>query len=454
MSARILVTDDNPLNVKLLSAKLVREYYSVITAENGLITLEKAEAERPDLILLDVMMPELDGFETCKRLRANPNTANIPVVMVTALSDVEDRVRGLEAGADDFLTKPINDVALMARVRSCLRLKSLMDEWRMREGANASLAELEDDNLQNGQIILLDDQPHEQAILKKHVERAGMTCFPITGSAQIAPLLADQPIDACLINLNLTGEDGLRICATMKATEATRNLPLVIYADEGDIGRIAKALDIGANDYIFKPVDDMELRARLRTQVRNKRAYDRLRLSYAKNMTMAITDPLTGVYNRHYLEKNLPRLFNRRRGDDKPISVMMMDIDHFKSVNDTHGHHVGDQVLQELVKRLNTSIRFFDLIVRMGGEEFALVMPETGYDAAMSVAERLRQTVAATPFIVGQPETRLNVTMSAGVASTENGGDNASHLFQQADAALYKAKNDGRNKVIGASGQE
>src|SRR5438094_2242046 len=134
MTARVLVVDDVELNVKLLEAKLASEYFEVLSADNGPRALEIAEAELPDIILLDVMMPRMDGFEVCTRLKANSRTADIPVVMVTALSDVADRLRGLEAGADDFLTKPVNDIALFARVRSLVRLKRMMEELRVREG--------------------------------------------------------------------------------------------------------------------------------------------------------------------------------------------------------------------------------------------------------------------------------------------------------------------------------
>src|SRR5437016_1041354 len=134
MTARVLVVDDVELNVRLLAAKLASEYFEVLSADNGPAALAMAEGELPDIILLDVMMPRMDGFEVCRRLKANPRTTDIPVVMVTALSDVADRLRGLEAGADDFLTKPVNDIALFARVRSLVRLKRMMEEWRLREG--------------------------------------------------------------------------------------------------------------------------------------------------------------------------------------------------------------------------------------------------------------------------------------------------------------------------------
>lgn len=449
MSARILVVDDNPLNVKLLSAKLAREYYTVITAENGLQAIEVAQREKPDLILLDVMMPEMDGFTACRRIKDDPVTRHIPVVMITALTDVNDRVQGLDAGADDFLTKPINDIALMARVRSCLRLKSLMDEWRMREGAAAPLPDIDIETLRSVHIVQLDDNAHEAALVGKHIERVGMNLHTATESGAVDGLLRGQSIDVFMISLNLQGDDALRIIAGLRARDDTRSLPIVVCSDESDIGRVAKALDLGANDYIFKPVDALELHARLRTQIRNKRTYDKLRLSYERNMAMAITDSLTGAYNRHYLEQNIPRLFERQASNDKPISTAIVDIDFFKKVNDTYGHHVGDQVLQEMVKRLNACVRFFDIVIRLGGEEFAVIMPDTTYDAAMAVSERLRGAIANSPFMVNEPPMELPVTLSIGVGGADDGKITMDEMFKTADAALYKAKQTGRNRVIG-----
>src|ERR1700731_3726535 len=162
MTARVLVVDDVELNVKLLEAKLSSEYFEVIVADNGPAALELAETEMPDIILLDVMMPLMDGFEVCRRLKANPRTADVPVVMVTALSDVADRLRGLESGADDFLTKPVNDIALFARVRSLVRLKRMMEEWRLREEicgrfATAPGAVEKPEDLSPARILLLED---------------------------------------------------------------------------------------------------------------------------------------------------------------------------------------------------------------------------------------------------------------------------------------------------------
>jgi two-component system cell cycle response regulator len=285
------------------------------------------------------------------------------------------------------------------------------------------------------------------------VERGGFNCHHVKSFEEIAPVLARTHIDVFLISLSLKDEDGLRVCATLRAQEETRMHPLLVYAEESDIGRIAKTLDLGANDYIFKPVDAMELQARLRTQIRNKRAYDRLRLSYERSMAMAITDPLTGAYNRHYFEQNVPRLFERYAASQKPVSIVMGDIDHFKKINDSYGHHAGDQVLQEIVRRLNASMRFMDVVIRFGGEEFVVLMPDTPYDAALSVAERLRRGIADKPVTLDRPRMELPVTMSMGVAGTDKGGEtSAGGLLEKADAALYKAKESGRNKIVGAEG--
>src|SRR5215472_14234499 len=165
MSARVLVVDDVEANVKLLEAKLSSEYFDVISAYNGRTALQIADSELPDVILLDVMMPRMDGFEVCRRLKANPRTADVPVVMVTALSDVADRLRGLEVGADDFLTKPVNDIALFARVRSLVRLKRMMEEQRF---AASRIVDTLSPITQS--IVRADSCAEAQAALNDHVE--------------------------------------------------------------------------------------------------------------------------------------------------------------------------------------------------------------------------------------------------------------------------------------------
>jgi two-component system cell cycle response regulator len=294
MLARILVVDDNEVNVELLVVILASEHYVVSTAFDGFEALAKIAAEKPDIVLLDVMMPELDGFEVCRCIKADPATTHIPVIMVTALSDVDDLVRGFEAGADDFVTKPVNGLALMARI-------------------------------------------------------------------------------------------------------------------------------------------DLQLR--------RKRDYEHI-------LEQARADPLTGAFNRGYFDAHAPRLAARCRPARQSLSVLMIDVDNLKQVNDAH-HPAGDRVLKQVVNRVTSALRPSDLVARMGGDEFAVVMPETDLDAALQIAERLRGRIAETP-VEG-----VAVTVSIGVtASRPDVEEELEVTLQRADAAVYEAKRAGGNCVAAdASGK-
>jgi diguanylate cyclase (GGDEF)-like protein len=295
MSARILVVDDIPLNAKLLAAWLTSEHYVVSTAADGFEALAKIDVEQPDIILLDAMMPGLDGFETCRRIKADVAMAHIPVVMVTALSEVDDLVRGFEAGADDFLIQPVNGLALVARVRS---------------------------------------------------------------------------------------------------------------------------------------------------QLQRKRYNERIREE-------ALVDPLTGAFNRRYFDAHASRLAARCRTARKPIAVVMVDVDHFKRINDTHGHAAGDRVLKEVVDRVTSALRPSDLVTRRGGDEFAVVMPEADLDAAIRVGERLCGRIGDAP-IEG-----VAVTVSIGAAaSTPDEEEELDATLERADASLYEAKRAGGNRVSPDGGGE
>ena len=454
MSARILVVDDNKLNLKLLSAKLAKDYYFVSTAENGQEALDITLRDLPDLILLDIMMPGMDGFEVCTRLKADPKTRHIPIVMVTALSDIADRVRGLSCGADDFLTKPINDVALMARVRSLLRLKMMMDEWRLREETAAQFSlptgREEPDSAESGRILLLEDDASDRTAIEACLSTNGMVITRGETPTETIEKAFAHPFDLVMVSLDLKGEDGLYLCAQLRAREATRTLPILLMANEGEIDIVARGLDLGANDYLLRPLEVSELLARARTQLKQKRHYDRLRRSYEQNLALALVDPLTGAYNRRYLDMHLPMLFARCRMTKRPMSILSMDLDHFKEVNDAHGHGAGDVVLKEIINRVVISLRPADLVVRMGGEEFAVIMPETEQKTALSVGERLRVAVAEQPISLPEMGLSLSITASFGVASVNHDVDvSATTVLDRADAALYRAKKTGRNKVVG-----
>lgn len=455
MSARVLVVDDVLPNVKLLAAKLTREYFDVITAFNGPDALSLIKRESPDIVLLDVMMPGMDGFEVCERIRADPQTMHIPVVMVTALSDVSDRVRGLEAGADDFLTKPVNDVALFARVRSLVRLKMMMDEWRLRESTSGQFGVIEragtilNESYEHARVLVLEDSALDLEKISDTLARDRDEVIAATAGVRALERSLAEEFELVIISLTLMNEDGLRFCSQLRSHERTRQVPILLLADEGDLHRVAKGLELGANDYAVKPIDRNELLARVRTQIRRKRYQERLRSNYEQSLSMALTDSLTGVFNRRYVSAHLPRLLERAIEGNKTVSVLMFDIDHFKVVNDTYGHDVGDVVLKEVAARASRNLRTFDLVARLGGEEFVVIVPDTDVDSAAIVAERLRQRIGDTPISVEGLDKALSVTVSVGFAIGGLAGDTGDSVIKRADEALYQAKRQGRNCVVG-----
>jgi two-component system cell cycle response regulator len=464
MSARVLVVDDVLPNVKLLAAKLTREYFDVVTANSGPEALERIKAQHPDIVLLDVMMPGMDGFEVCERIRADPATMHIPVIMVTALSDAADRVRGLEAGADDFLTKPVNDVALFARVRSLVRLKMMMDEWRLRESTSGQLGMLvstdsvQTQTAEGARVLVVEDSAIDLDKINETLARDRNMVTDTDSCAAGLELALREEFDLIIVSLTLMREDGLRLCSQLRSQERSRQIPILLLADETDMDRVAKGLELGANDYLIKPIDRNELLARARTQVRRKRYQDKLRANYEQSLSMALTDSLTGLFNRRYLSAHLPRLLDRSGGNSKPVSALMFDIDHFKVVNDSWGHGVGDEVLKEVAGRASRNLRNFDLVARLGGEEFVVIMPDTDMAHAMLVAERLRKRIAETSFEVTAPVQKIDVTISIGVAVTDSRLDadgkpeSGEQLLRRADMALYQAKRAGRNRVVADEG--
>lgn len=457
MTARILVVDDIPANVKLLEVKLTAEYFDVVTAPDGPTAIERARRDAPDLILADVMMPGMDGFELCRRLKADPETAHIPLVMVTALSDVADRVRGLEAGADDFLTKPVNDIALFARVRSLARLKQMMDELRVRQaasGGDAALlteAELEKAGaLADARVLLADPSDTLAGKVAGYLAEDGHRTQHVKSGRDALALAQAEPFDLLIVSLHLGKEDGLRLCSQFRSQDETRHVPILLLLDEEDLPRLPKGLEIGVTDYLIKPIDRNELRARTRTQIRRRRYHDKLREMLQRSVALAYTDTLTGVYNRRYMNAHLDRKIMEIADTVKPVSVLMFDIDKFKAINDSYGHNAGDEVLRELARRVSRGVRDIDLVSRYGGEEFVIVMPDADIEVAVAVAERVRGLVADQAFTVPGPAGVLPVTISVGVATTRDPTETTESLIGRADEALYRAKGRGRNCVASA----
>lgn len=453
MTARVLVVDDIIANVRLLEAKLTAEYFEVITAMNGLDALDAVQKSKPDIILLDVMMPGIDGIEVCKRIKSNPETQHIPVVMVTALDQPQDRVRGLEAGADDFLTKPVNDISLFCRIKSLVRLKMLTDELRVRTPNVDGAANLHtDDKLTQkpGQVLLVDSQPASaERLIASMAGKCHVTVATAPAAAMEAIASNGRPFELIIVSFDQSQFDGLRFCSQLRSGDVTRQTPLMIIVNPDEQQLLLRALDMGVNDYLMRPVDREEVMARAATQVRRWRYTEQLRNSVKASIEMAITDALTGLYNRRYLETHLTHMIDHYVNRGKVLSVLAVDVDFFKAINDTHGHDAGDKVLQELSQRLRDHTRSIDLCCRIGGEEFIVVLPNTDAFTAEKIGERLRRAVASKSFTIGAPSL-VPVTISAGIATLAGMDDTLEKLLKRADSALYRAKREGRNRVVKA----
>lgn len=449
MTAKILIVDDLETNIKVLEAKLLMEYYTVYNASSGSKALELLERQNIDVILLDVMMPGMDGFETCRRIKANPETTHIPVVMVTALSDIEDRIKGLEAGADEFLTKPINDTSLFARVRSLSRMKTAVDELKLRNKTNAELgASIVDikDNFINSKILLINDDIIQTRNLGRMMSKTSAQIQMINDPSEIDILNSYVP-DLVIISCQLENGDPLRICGMLKSQEKLSHTVLMLLAEEENIPIVIKGMELGINDYFIYPVDENELLARLRTQLRRKQYQDDLRDALETSVNLSIKDALTGVFNRHYFDIHIIRMMKKAFKFNQQLCLMMFDIDYFKNVNDQYGHQAGDEILKIFTKILRNNFRVTDLISRYGGEEFSVLLCDTNLDQALIVAEKVRKKVEAAEFCVAGQKLPIKKTTSIGIAQYKNNEDPESFV-KRADDALYEAKNTGRNKVV------
>ena len=455
MSARVLVVDDLPVNVKLLEAKLLVEYYEVVTAKDGPSALEAVKEEMPDIVLLDVMMPGMDGYEVCTRIKSDPVSAHIPVVMVTALNEVSDRVRGLEAGADDFLTKPVNDIALFSRIRSLVRLKRASDEWRSREATAVELgvavaAENGVDENAPGFVLLIGDGMLDRESVRDMLASQGHDVTEANTDAEAFELVMTRDFDLVMLADGERQSDALRFCSQLRSQPEKRHQPVLLVVPDPASERLAKALELGVNDYLVRPIERDELIARSRTQIRRKRYEERLRENYTFSVNAAVTDSLTGMYNRRYLESHFQRVCERLGDAHKSISALVIDIDHFKLVNDTFGHDIGDEVLQNVAKRIQSNLRGFDTAVRYGGEEFVVLLPDAPLAAAAAAAERLCRSISATPVPATGQDDGLGVTVSIGVATAIASQEDLEDLIRRGDQALYAAKDAGRNRVMTA----
>jgi len=301
------------------------------------------------------------------------------------------------------------------------------------------------DDGRKGRILLVDDRASSSDQIVKALDASHDLTLE-TDAQQVLFRAVEDDFDLFIVSLGLESYDGLRVCSQIRSLERTRNLPILAIAAAEDRARVLRALDLGVNDYLSRPIDRNELVARVRTQLRQKRYADSLRDKVQQSIELALVDPLTGLNNRRFLDNHLATMLDQAQRRRAPLSLMIFDIDHFKQVNDTHGHDCGDEVLKGFANRLRRIIRGGDLLCRLGGEEFVIVMPDSPVDVAAKVAERTRSAIEGEPFIIDGTGRTIAITVSVGVAGRGRDSD-AESLYRRADQALYRSKSEGRNRV-------
>lgn len=451
MTANILVVDDLEQNVSLMETRLLTEYYNVYAAYSGLEALEVLANNKIDVVLLDCMMPGMDGFETCRLIKSNPDTTHIPVVIVTALSDVEDRVHGLEVGADEFITKPVDDKSLFSRIKSLVRIKYIIDELKLRNDTNVELGAKTINLYQDfssGNVMIINDDVVEAKHISNVLSDITENIRCVSDGNMINALFKTGFVpDVTIVSCHLEGQDPLRLVSILRTSEIVSHSPIMMLAEEENMNLVNRALEMGASDYIISPVDKSELIARIKTQLRKKYYQDALRDDLQNGINLAIRDPLSGLYNRRYFDTHLQRSIVKSTKEGRDLYLMMIDIDYFKDINDVYGHLAGDQTIKDVANIISSNIRVEDTVARYGGEEFAVIIYDISEDNVNNIAMRLCDAVEKHSFVVPDSDNILSKTISIGLAKYSE-SYSLKQFISKADTALYEAKNGGRNKLV------
>lgn len=459
MSGTILIVDPVATNRIVLRARLAAACHEAVQAGDGAQAIKMVRAHQPDLILLDARLPDMPGVALVRRLKADPATRDIPLLMMSGPVDTAQRVAALDAGAEDCLARPLQEVMLMARIRSLLRAREADNELRLRDAATRAIGFAEPaSRFESSATVVLVAGQRQTALAWRRQLAPHLKARFVVVAREAALNDLDLVPDAYVIAADLAGaDDGLGLISELRSRTSTRHAAIfMVMGTGGGATRAAMcgamALDLGANDLLLADFAPEEAAFRLSLQIRRKREAERLRATLRSGLQMAVTDPLTGLYNRRYSLPHIAQLAERAQQTGRRYAVMMLDLDRFKDINDTWGHAAGDAVLVEVARRMRAQLRPTDMVARIGGEEFVIALSDTGLGSARLVAERLCRAIGSEPVAAADVPGGLQVTLSIGLVQGEGAPEGSGALatervLQRADAALMAAKANGRNTV-------
>jgi two-component system cell cycle response regulator len=477
---KVLIADDSPLVLRMIEKMLSGAGFEVVTAKDGLEAIEKAVAEDVGLVILDVMMPRMNGYQACRLLKSEATTKLLPVVILTSKDQAGDRFWGLETGADYYITKDSEPHRILDLVKNILADEDAPERQQPKEGQRTSVDILSRVN------ELLDRKLYEATILSE-IGRVARSIVQFDETFTSVMALVARVVDFTIGSVAFVEEEDLNVvlmhqrkASPVVIEETKKRLLEVILEQRAGAGfaRIQARLftpasgptgaeETGLRGFASFPIVTGERLVGLLalagknvalmnketeafldqvanqafTVMENSRLFERVK-------NMSIRDSLTELFNHRHSIELLNHEFHRMgRYQEESVSILMIDIDHFKEINDEHGHLVGDVVLREVARLLGDSVRTVDSVGRYGGEEFLLVLPHTLRPDATKMAERIRKRIEEHSFWTGDKE--LMITVSVGVASfPAEGVDSPSALLREADMALYRAKESGRNRVM------
>lgn len=458
MHGKILIIDPIATNRIVLRVKLAASHYEVTQADSIADAMRAVRAGLPDLILCAAALPDGGPLRLMARLQKTRAAGKVPVIALSCAADPAERMRLLAAGLDDVLQKPVDDALLVARARSVIRAYASASEWQLRDDTSRALGFAEPvvkfGPPQNVKLVtcnpagLANWQP---ALCERST--GAITAGPPLGAIRQAE--GEQDTDAFVLVVEPgTGPEMLSLLATIRSHASTRHSAILVVQIEPDAALGAQMLDMGANDLMTCGPDPAEMALRLDALLARKRMGDALRDTVRSGVEAAVSDPLTGLHNRRYAMPHMARIAERAARAQKPFAVMVADMDHFKRINDQYGHAAGDAVLVETARRLRENLRGIDLVARIGGEEFLIVLPGADLVNAKNAAARLCRVIRKTPFAVPGEVGGITATISIGMTvcdpstgATRTVPHSAETLLDRADKALYGAKADGRDRV-------
>lgn len=450
---KVLIADDSPVSLASLEKVFSTEEFHTIRAANGKEAYDRAVCELPDLIMLDVMMPEMNGFEAARILKEDSRTRSIPIIMVTALGDPQHEMTGREAGAEEYLAKPVRPQELLARANSLISLKQYRDQLTIRNHSQWSFLvdRSSDDAGPETQkrlplILLVEDNESDAELVRHLLSDLPVRLERLSNGEEAVELCKTGQVDLMLLDILLPGLNGFEVCRRVKKSDKGKDLPIVVITCLEDMDSRLRCIELQADDFLVKPIAGRELQARVKILLEKKQRLDELRSHYEEALNSAVVDWLTGLYNHGYFKRFLDLEIKKSLRQRYPVTLIMIDIDNFKSVNDAHGHPVGDMILQELAQVVRRSVREVDLVARYGGDEFAVVLPYSDHPGALRVARRIDAAIRSHGF-PAKTDRATRLTVSMGVAGYPEDAVHVDGLIHSADQKLYTAKLKGKNQI-------